>query len=145
MDAIGVGAGTAGTLIDRDYNVVVYKGGEATEASGYRNRRVQSYIALRDAHRDSKVAYASNFTDDWDEYVSQLCSIRMRPGVEREEDIETKEMHLKHTKKSPDRADSAAMQMTDKVPTIGSQNGFVGEALGHSVFGGYDVNAFSSL
>jgi hypothetical protein len=136
VDSIGVGAGTAGTLIDRNFNVITFRGGESVEDSAYRNRRAAGYIALRDMHRDHRAIYLDGFTDDWDEYVAQLCSIRSRPGNERDEDVETKEMHYKHSKKSPDRADSAMMQMTDKSPTIGSGSNFEPMSIGGSAFGG---------
>ena len=122
VDAMGVGAGTAGILIKNGHRVVTYKGGESADNKNrFRNRRVQSYIALRDILREHRVVYADSFVDsmdDWLDYVSELCSIRMQPGLERVEDLETKEKHKARTGKSPDKGDATAMWFTTKTPTL---------------------------
>lgn len=122
VDAIGVGAGTAGELIKRGHRVIAYKGGSgADNPKRFRNRRVQSYIALRDVLREHRIIYADSFVDsedDWLDYVAELCSIRMEPGLEKVEDLETKEKHKARTGKSPDRGDATAMWFTTKSPTL---------------------------
>lgn len=122
VDGIGVGAGTAGELIKRGHRVIVYKGGAAADNKmRFRNRRVQSYIATRDVLREHRVVYADSFVDsldDWLDYVAELCTIRTEPGLEKVEDLETKEKHKARTGKSPDKGDATAMWFTTKTPTL---------------------------
>lgn len=121
VDSLGVGAGTAGYLMKAGKAVVAYKGGAASDSpKKWRNRRVQSYIALRDALRDRKVGFTSTYLEhDRDEVYAQLCSIRTVPGTERVEDLETKEALKRRVSKSPDIADGAAMVYATSVPHIG--------------------------
>ena len=74
VDSIGVGAGTAGYLIQQRQNVVIYRGGSTQFVNTrlYRNRRVQSYLSMRNDHRDAKVVYAENFTDAPDDFEAQM-------------------------------------------------------------------------
>lgn len=124
VDALGVGAGTAGTLMARGYRVVCYKGGEASSnAKKWRNRRVQSYITLRDEMAAGRISYADGFASDKDadDMVAQLCWIRSKPGIEKVEDLETKAELVRDSGKSPDLADANAMLMATKQPSTGSQ------------------------
>jgi hypothetical protein len=126
VDSIGVGAGTAGYLIDKQYKVKAHKGGSTVgvNTKRFRNQRTMAYCSFRDAHRDSKVRYSPGFTDDWDEYVSQVCSIKSA-GTERVDDIETKKSLTDRGIKSPDRADSASMLYTPsqtKMSSLSSLN-----------------------
>jgi hypothetical protein len=143
VDAIGVGAGCAGTLIagkdermaiarderlkGKHYQVVQYKGGaESADPKKWRNRRVQSYIALRNAFRDGTIILHPETVHDelaWDEFEAQLTSVKTKPGVEKLEDLVTKEDMKRDGLKSPDRADSLAMQLATIAPTIGSTQG----------------------
>lgn len=120
VDSIGVGSGTAGELMRRGYPVVVYIGGEASsDPNRWRNRRVQSYIALRNDLRDGYVVFADDFTNDHaehDELLAQLCSIRIPPNMERVEDLVTKQKMKDDGIPSPDRADCLAMQYATKAP-----------------------------
>lgn len=127
VDSLGVGAGTAGELMKRGHNVVTYKGGEASDdVKQWRNRRAQSYISCRDAHRDGHIAYAEDFLDegqgdgDWDEFTAQMCSIRTKPGLteKRVEELETKEAMIKRGAVSPDRADGVAMFYATQAPKV---------------------------
>lgn len=125
VDTIGVGAGTAGYLMDKGYPVIQFKGGaSATNKKNYRNMRTQCYIAMRDAHRDGKMVYGPNFVDDWeeewDEYTSQVTALRSRSTNEKLEDIETKEQYISRVGKSPDDADSVMMAFCGNQPTIGN-------------------------
>jgi hypothetical protein len=124
VDAVGVGTGVAGVLVSRGYRVVRYKGGaESTDSKRWRNRRVQSYMVARDAFRDGRLSFADDFTDDPTELQAQLCSVRINPGTERVEDLQTKEQMRQDGIKSPDRADSLAMQYATQAPTVaGSSN-----------------------
>ena len=117
VDSLGVGAGTAGYLIEQGYNVVTYKGGEASDNKDkWRNRRTQSYITMRDAHRDGYISYEEDFTDDWDDFTAQMCSVRTQPGADRVEDLETKKAMMARGIASPDCADSAAMLFATQAP-----------------------------
>lgn len=124
VDSLGVGAGTAGTLMARGYRVICYKGGEASDnPNAWRCRRVQSYIALRDELAAARVSFAEDYAledQDIDDMVDQCCAIRARPGTERVEDIEPKKDHVARTQKSPDLADTKAMMFATKLPSTGS-------------------------
>jgi len=121
VDAVGVGTGVAGQLVDRGYKVVRYKGGaESDNTKMWRNRRVQSYMVLRDAFRDGRLSFVDDFTDDSTELQAQLCSVRSKPGVERLEDLLTREEMRSAGITSPDRADSMAMQYATQAPRMSS-------------------------
>jgi len=136
IDAVGVGAGSAGTLVRRGYNVVPFKGGkQSDDPSEWRNRRVQCSLAMRNDYRDGKVIIADDaFADeeDLDEFFDQATSIRLKHDSDKEEDIETKEQHLKRTLKSPDRFDSPMMAYTSETPYEATE-GFVQSNVGTSV------------
>lgn len=127
VDADGVGAGTAGWLMSeadakidgKELNVVPYRGGHASDnATLYRNRRVQSYLVLRNRYRDGLVAYAENYTDDWEGLFGQLCMNRRKLGTERVEDLVSKQELVDLGMVSPDRADAQAMHMATQVPVL---------------------------
>ncbi len=129
VDSLGVGSGTAGILLKRGYNVVVYKGGEGSDdIKQWRNRRTQSYICLRDAYREGQIMFVEEFTaaDELDDFTAQMCSVRGKPGSERLEELETKEAMKKRNLKSPDKADGIAMMFATQAPTITSQMDVVG-------------------
>lgn len=121
-DSLGVGAGTAGYLMMKGLPVVNYKGGAASDdTKQWRNRRSQSYIVMRDMHRDKRISYAEDFleeSEEWDEFTAQMCSVRTKPGVDRVEDLETKEAMMARGIASPDRADSMAMLFATQAPAI---------------------------
>jgi len=123
VDALGVGAGTAGTLMKRGLPVIAYKGGESSSSGMYRNRRVQSYIGLRNDFRDGLIILDTAMfgdEDQWDEFEEQLCSVRGKPGTEKLEDLVTKEEMRRAGIKSPDHADSLAMQFATVTPALDS-------------------------
>ena len=122
VDSLGVGAGTAGTLMKRGLPVIAYKGGESASSPNFRNRRVQSYIALRNDFRDGNIVLDPGLFDDeeqWEEFEAQLCSVRSKPGIEKLEDLMTKEEMRRAGIKSPDHADSLAMQEATALPSVG--------------------------
>lgn len=123
VDAIGVGAGTAGTLIRRGRQVIQYRGGstDGVDTKKYRNRRTQSYLSWRDALREgtfyiARGAFGSD--EDWLEFQRQAITIRARPGVERVEELETKDSMKKRGIKSPDIPDSIVMAYADRAPEL---------------------------
>ncbi|CAB4170112.1 hypothetical protein UFOVP1082_2 [uncultured Caudovirales phage] len=121
VDSLGVGAGTAGWLLDKGYNVVTYKGGESSDVpSQWRNRRVQSYINLRNAFRDRTIEFAQDSLaeEDWDDLIGQLCSIESDHSRDRVEDLLTKEEMKRKGIKSPDMADSLAMQYATQMARL---------------------------
>lgn len=124
VDSMGVGSGVAGLLLRADFPTIVYKGGEsASNPDRYRNRRVQSYIALRNAFRDGQMILRENAVDDMASFEAQLCSVQMVPGSDRRvEDLVTKEQMKRDGIKSPDMADSLAMQFATQAPAL--QPGF---------------------
>lgn len=125
VDANGVGAGTAGYLIDKGYIVVSYRGGhDSDDSKQWRNRRVQSHLVFRNALRDGWLFISDQFVSDeeWDEFTAQCCAIRRKPGIERVEDIETKADMLARGVVSPDRLESAIMQFATQAPTYGGKS-----------------------
>lgn len=123
VDALGVGAGTAGYLIrEKHLPVIAYKGGEASDdPKKWRNRRTQSYIGAAEALRKGKVIIAEGFTDvdngddaaDEEaqiEFEAQLTSVRRKPHQARVDEIESKKDMTGRGVKSPDRADSIVMK-----------------------------------
>lgn len=120
VDSMGVGSGVAGLLLREGLPTIVYKGGEsATVPTMYRNRRVQSYIAMRNAFRDGQVLIREDAIDDIPQFQAQLCSVQLRPGSDsRVEDLVTKAEMKRDGIKSPDMADSLAMQFATKAPTL---------------------------
>jgi phage terminase large subunit len=115
VDGLGVGAGTAGTLIKRGHRVIVHKGGEsASNKDKWRNRRVQNYCAMRDAYRDGRVSVAEGCfePEDEEEMLAQMASIEIDPGSDKVEDLVTKEQMKARGLKSPDIADSISEQWT---------------------------------
>jgi len=128
VDSLGVGAGVCSGLLEatddkgNGYAVVRYIGGAKSDNTLlYRNRRVQSYLVCRDAHRDGNVIYADDFVEDdkdWDDVYGQVCAIRRKVGIERVEDLLTKEEMRNAGIISPDRADSMAMQYATQQPEL---------------------------
>lgn len=143
VDSLGVGSGTAGTIIKAGkYNVVVYKGGESSDdATEWRNRRTQSYMGLRDAYRDNTLIILDTVwdnEDDWDDYLAQTCSIKSKPGAERVEDLMTKQEMIKKGIKSPDMTDGDAMIFATQQPVLGMSGPGKVEVIGKSVASTYD-------
>jgi phage terminase large subunit len=121
VDAMGVGTGTAGTLRLREHSVVPHMGGASSaNPERWRNRRVQGYINLRDALRDKRLRILSGAFEDRDreDFQAQLCSIERDPNTDRVEDLVTKEAMKRDGIKSPDIADSLAMQYSTIAPKL---------------------------
>ena len=133
VDSLGVGAGTAGYMMEMGHSVVTYKGGESSDnPKMWRNRRTQSYIVMRDAHRDGHISYAEDFVEDWDDFTAQMCSVHTLPGTERVEELETKKAMMARGIESPDRADSIAMLFATQTPTIPGQIEIIVAAPSHA-------------
>lgn len=135
IDAIGVGAGCAGYVMmatDEEGNplnipVIAYKGGETdgVNTAMYRNRRVQSHIAMRNDFRDGRIVIDENFVnsdEERTEFEAQTCSVRTRPGLEKVEDLETKDQMRAEGIKSPDRTESFAMQYATEAPALSGRD-----------------------
>lgn len=121
VDSLGVGAGVCSNLIEAQLPVIRYVGGSVSDNKKlYRNRRVQSFLVLRDYLRDGVAIFHDDFVafDEWDDVYGQLCSIRTRTGTERYEDLLTKEQMQQAAIVSPDRADSIAMQFATQAPEM---------------------------
>jgi phage terminase large subunit len=144
-DSLGVGAGTAGFLIKSEHSVVRYQGGASSDdPKRWRNRRVQSYVNLRDAFRDKKIRISNDAfesDDDREEFIAQLCTIEYARSDDRVEDILTKAEMKRKGIPSPDMADSAAMQYATQAPAVATRTGdpIVEEAvvIPSSFFDGY--------
>jgi phage terminase large subunit len=121
VDGLGVGAGVVSELINRGLPVIRYMGGASSDdIHEWRNRRVQSYMVLRDHFRQGKIIMASDFVmdDEWDDFDGQMCSIKRKPGMEKIEDLLTKQEMVDKGIVSPDRADSCAMQFATQAPLL---------------------------
>lgn len=121
VDSLGVGAGVTSELIARGLPVVRYMGGAASDnINEWRNRRVQSYMVLRDSYREGRIVVADDFVaeNEWDDLDAQLCSIKRKPGMEKIEDLLTKQEMIDKGIVSPDRADSMAMQSATQAPML---------------------------
>lgn len=142
VDMMGVGNGAYNYLVEWGYPVIGYMGGESSDnPKRWRNRRVQSYWAFHDDLQAGRVVYSDDFVDtgeDWDEYCDQVCAIRSRPGEERVEDLEPKEMLIRRTHKSPDRADCSAMSNMTRLPDIANTGTTETVAHGSSMMERYD-------
>jgi hypothetical protein len=129
VDSLGVGAGCRDMLIRRGYSVVEYMGGASSDdPERWRNRRVQSYLCLRDAFRDGTLDIAEDCFDsseDVDEALAQLASIELSGTVtgERLEDLVTKTKMKEDGIPSPDIADMFAMQYATQAPAIALPDG----------------------
>ena len=124
VDSIGVGAGTAGVLIkDKRFSVMPFKGGSTDniDTKQWRNQRVRSFIVMRDGFRDKKIIIDEDFCDekDWEDYIAQMCSIRTKPGIERVEDLVSKQEMKSNGVKSPDMPDSSSMIFANQTPQLG--------------------------
>lgn len=143
VDSLGVGAGCRDHLIRKGHSVVEYKGGAGSDDSDqWRNRRVQSYICLRDAFRDQKVDFADDCfesPEDLDEYLAQLATIEKTDQQvgERVEDLVTKAQMLAKGVPSPDMADAHAMSKATMQPLRVRPEG-VGPAHGLVIVPGSD-------
>jgi phage terminase large subunit len=121
VDSLGVGAGTAGTLMLRGHSVIGYQGGAASSNPlRFRCRRVQSFLGMRDDFRDGRIEFAEAAFDgdDADELMAQLTSIRLKVSTDRVEDLQTKKEMQDDGIKSPDMADSLALQYATQAPTL---------------------------
>jgi len=140
VDSIGCGSGTAGYLMKLNQNVVVYKGGEKSDSpSVWRNRRVQSYMALYEAFAEGAIISLPNSIDDEDEYRSHLLSIKRNKDNEKVDDIEPKRRIKQAGLPSPDRADSLAMQYATQSPNYANAAHFTPETFGHMESANYDA------
>jgi hypothetical protein len=122
IDALGVGAGTAGYIMEQEIPCIAYKGGAGSaNPEKWRNRRVQAYMNVRDMLREERLTFdpaAFESEADWDDFVEQMCSIMKAPANDKLEDLVTKEQMKRDGVKSPDRADSVAMLTASKVPQM---------------------------
>lgn len=122
VDAVGVGAGTAGELMKRGHVVIPFKGGQrSSNPARWTNRRVQAYYVARDEFRDGRLvidAAALGDSSAQDELAAQLCSIKMRLGQEKVDDLEPKSSLTQRGIKSPDKADSLVMLYADEATAI---------------------------
>jgi len=119
IDAVGVGDGAAAELVKAGYPVIRYKGGESSDnVLEWRNRRVQSYMCLRNALRDGHIVYEPDFIDDidLDDYFDQMTSVLTKNDSEKLEDLQTKKEMLSLGIKSPDLGDATSMIYATQSP-----------------------------
>lgn len=130
VDSLGVGAGARDILIRRGHSVVEYMGGAGSDnPERWRNRRVQSYLCLRDALRDGALDFAEGCfesVEDTDEFLAQLASVELSEAVsgERLEDLVTKTEMKRQGKPSPDMADALAMSYGTQRPAFAVPAGY---------------------
>lgn len=140
VDSIGVGAGTAGVLLETNqYNVITFKGGSTDniDTKQWRNQRVRSFLVMRDMFRDGKIIIDEDFCSeqDWEDFTAQMCSVQTKPALERIEDLVSKQEMKGKGKKSPDMADSPSMLFANQTPVLVKGIGdavFFGESLANN-------------
>jgi len=127
VDSIGVGTGVASNLITAGYRVIRYKGGstKGINTNKYRNRRVQSYLVWRDELIAGNIYYDDEFcdSDTWDDYLAQALTIKVKPSIEKIEDLQTKQEMKAGSIKSPDMPDSSSMVYATQTPQSFSDGG----------------------
>lgn len=113
VDALGVGAGTAGTLIDRGHKVVQFKAGTlSTLPEQYANIKAECGFMMRDAFRDNEIWIRDGFIEDdaeHEDFLAQMCSVKINHQNEKKDEILSKRAMKSKGVKSPDRFDSASM------------------------------------
>jgi len=115
VDSTGVGAGTAGYLMKKGYNVIRHVGGETSDHPDlYRNRRVQNYITLEKYFREGRIKIDEEGIDDIEKLRAHLSSIKRNMANQKVDDIQTKEQMKSDGLESPDYGDSLAEQFIDK-------------------------------
>lgn len=130
VDSLGVGAGARDILIRRGHRVVEYMGGAGSDDTArWRNRRVQSYLCLRDALRDGLLDFSEGCfasAEDTDEFLAQLASVELSDAVsgERLEDLVTKTEMKRQGRQSPDIADALAMSYATQRPAFAQPDGY---------------------
>lgn len=134
VDAVGVGAGSAGWLMTREadiegvpLNVIPFYAGKASANSKmWRNQRVQVHLVMRNTFRDGLIAFAEDYPDgtdsrgekDWDGLWGQVGVNRVKPGLKQVEDLLSKEELVALGFVSPDRSDSIAQHFAQKAPAL---------------------------
>lgn len=141
-DANGVGAGTAGYIMDKDYPCTPYKGSrQSSNPKKWRNLRVEMAIKLEQHYRMNKIFFSEACFDEGQEeiYVSHVMSIKRAEG-ENQDDIEPKSKIKAANLPSPDKFDSVSMQMMCK-PSIELVGETTAEVIGEleTANGGYDL------
>jgi phage terminase large subunit len=149
VDSLGVGAGARDMLIRRGHRVIEYMGGAGSDnPDRWRNRRVQSYLCLRDALRDGLLDFAEGCfasAEDTDEFLAQLASVELSDAVsgERLEDLVTKTEMKRQGRQSPDIADALAMSYGTQRPAFAVPEGYsLAQAL--CVAPGRDLSGFNA-
>lgn len=124
VDANGVGAGTAGLLIEKGYNVIRYMGGEsADEPDRYRNRRVQNHIAMADQFTQFKIKIDSKGIEDKETLIRHITAVkRVDAEDSKTDDIQTaKDVKKDLLGESPDCSASLSMFFHGSVASHGVQ------------------------
>lgn len=119
IDAVGVGAGTAGLLIESGYNVIRHVGSE--KGGRYRNRRTANYMSLYKAYVEDTIVIAPGASDNSEILRKHVMSIK-RASSDRGDDIETKDKLKSDGNPSPDYSDSLSMQFIDKSAELYAEN-----------------------
>ena len=130
IDAVGVGAGTAGLAMGDGVPVIAYKGGEASDDSTmWANRRTQSYICYRNDLRDGLVVISPDYCDpdDWDDFFGQHVSIKTVDNGDKREELETKKALRARGIKSPDMPDAIKQHWATQAPAIKGTNDILAE------------------
>lgn len=112
IDANGVGAGTAGHLIAKGYNVIRHVGGETdgVNTERYRNRRTQNHFSMYDAFSTYKVKIHKDNIDDIQQFESHILAVkRDSDGDDKRDEIQTADKVKAELGESPDRSASLSM------------------------------------
>lgn len=112
VDANGVGAGTAGYLMQKGYNVIRHVGGstEGVDTNRHRNRRTMNHLAMYDHFSSYKVMIHKDQIDDIEQFESHILAVkRDSDDDDKRDEIQTADVVKKELGESPDRSASLSM------------------------------------
>lgn len=112
VDANGVGAGTAGTLIQKGFNVIRHMGGstDGVDTDRYRNRRHANHFAMYDSFSQYRVKIDKKGIEDVEKLEAHIMAVkRDSDGDDKRDQIQSAEAVKKDLGESPDCSASLSM------------------------------------
>lgn len=119
IDANGVGAGTAGYLIKKGYNVVRHVGGstDGVDTSRYKNRRTMNHLAMYDHFSSYRVKIDKDNIEDIQTFESHIIAVkRDSDGDDKRDEIQSADTVKAELGESPDKSASLSMWFFGEAP-----------------------------
>lgn len=116
IDANGVGAGTAGYLIDKGYNVIRHMGGETegVDTTRHRNRRAANHFAMYNEFSAFRVKIDSDQIDNIEEFERHMLAVKRDSDADSlRDEILSADKVKQELGESPDRSASLSMWFYD--------------------------------